>query len=145
VFSSECLGRDYSDWLAACKPYRETVEEILTSEELSTDYYYLMVAESKCTIKARSNKGAQGFWQLMPSTSKHYGCHNPDELECATKAAVSYLKRLESQFKTFDDVIAGYNMGGHNFKNKGITKEALGLIKRVKELKKQDLKENENG
>lgn len=133
-----CFGRDYSSWLDACKPYRQTVESILSNEGVSTDYYYLMVAESRCKPSAKSHAGARGFWQLMPHTARTYGCNNPDDLECATKAAAKYLKALESRFDTFQDVIAAWNMGGHNYKKNGISAQALGLVYRVKAIRRAD-------
>ena len=121
-----CFGQE--SWLERCEPYREQVQKILVDSGVSPDYYFLMVAESRCTPKAESEKGAQGFWQLMPSTSRHYGCHNPHNLECATRAAAKYIKHLESSFESFNDVIAAYNMGGHNYAKYGATKQAMGLI-----------------
>lgn len=113
---------------------------MLEDEGLDTDYYYLMVAESKCRIGAESDKGAKGFWQLMNSTSRHYGCNNSHDVECSTKAAIGYIKHLEERFKTFRDVIYAYNMGGHNYKKKGASGEAIGLYNRIMEIKKNDSK-----
>ena len=119
-----------------CEPYREMVEQILESESVSTEYFYLMVAESRCTERAESDKGAKGFWQLMPSTSKHYGCDNPHDLECATRAAARYIRHLQKQFNRFDEVIMAYNMGGHNLKRIGATNEARGLAWLVNKLRR---------
>lgn len=128
-----CFG---CDWLERCEPYRESVEAMLESEGVSKDYYYLMVAESRCTINAESNAGAQGFWQLMPRTSRKYGCNHPHDLNCATRAAIAYIKRLESEFKTFRDVIYAYNMGGHNYRRaKKPSGEAADLFVKVQRLK----------
>ena len=125
----------YADELKQCEQYRERVEVILKSEAVSIDYYYLMVAESRCTEKAVSEKGAAGFWQLMPGTLKHYGCDDAFDLECSTRAAARYLRHLHSVFGTFDDVIIAYNMGGHNYKRNGATKQAKGLLFKVNSLK----------
>lgn len=124
------------DWLNKCEPYEKQVKQMLISEGVSTDYYYLMVAESRCKSNAVSKRGARGFWQLMPATSKHYGCNDPNNLECSTRAAAKYIKSLESRFHDFDSVIAAYNMGGHNLKSRGMTKEARNLVYTVKELMK---------
>lgn len=139
LFTGELAqAQDYSIWLDKCKPYREQVTEILKSEGISTDYYYLMVAESKCRDKAESKAGAQGYWQLMPNTSKSYGCNNPHDLSCATHAASKYIKQLETRFKTFEEVIIAYNMGGHNYQRHGKSGQALGLVYRVKKIKGAD-------
>lgn len=139
LFPSLVMAQDYSVWLERCEPYREQVERILISEGVSTDYYYLMVAESKCTPKAKSHAGAQGFWQLMPSTAKHYGCFHLDDIECATKAAAKYIQSLEKRFNSFKEVIAAWNMGGHNYSRIGRkSSEAIGLIQRTMAIKEID-------
>lgn len=131
-------AQDFGAWLDTCAPYRASVEQILDEEHISRDYYYLMVAESRCTDKAVSVKGALGFWQLMPATAKTYGCSNSFDLECATRAAARYIRRLESMFKHFDDVIGAYNMGGHNLKRHGKSRQALGLIYTVHRIMQAD-------
>ena len=127
---------DHASWLESCEPYRNRVQSILTDHGLSTDYYYLMVAESRCRTNARSNKGAQGFWQLTTETAKHYGCNNAHDLECATAAAARYLAHLERSFDSFERVIMAYNLGGHNLTKYGPSREAKGLAWKVKELRK---------
>lgn len=133
-----CFGADYSEWLSKCEDYRAGVVDILISEGLSADYYYLMVAESKCTPAAVSSAGAQGPWQLMPSTARHYGCTDPHDIECATRAAAAYIRHLEGMFESFADVIIAYNMGGHNYQRLGASAEAKGLLWRVRLIKKHD-------
>ncbi|MBQ9817777.1 MAG: transglycosylase SLT domain-containing protein [Proteobacteria bacterium] len=134
--NSDPAAASPNSWLEQCRPYETKVKQILASENIDQDYYYLMVAESHCTPKARSQHGAQGFWQLIPRTSHHYGCFYPDDLECSTRAAARYIKRLQEEFKDFDAVIAAYNMGGHNLKQHGINKSAQALIWTVKRLKR---------
>ena len=139
LFTGElALAQDYSAWLDRCEPYRNQVMDILKSEGVSTNYYYLMVAESKCRDKAESKAGAQGYWQLMPRTSRTYGCNNPHDLDCATHAAAKYIKQLESRFRTFEEVIIAYNMGGHNYQRHGKSNQALGLVYRVKAIRRAD-------
>ena len=138
ITGESAKAQDYSVWLDRCRPYRETVEQILDSEGVSRNYYYLMVAESKCRDKAESKAGAEGFWQLMPGTAKSYGCKDPHNLECATHAAAKYIKQLESRFRTFEEVIIAYNMGGHNYQKHGKSGQALGLVYRVKKIKGAD-------
>lgn len=120
--------------LVRCEPFRATVVKILKENGLPERFYFLMVAESGCRSKdVRSHRGAVGFWQMMPATGRAHGCSNLEDLECATKAAASYLKDLSTRFKG-DEIIAAWNMGGHNFKKHGMTPEARGLIRRVKYL-----------
>lgn len=127
-----CYAQDYPKWLERCEPYRERVQSILIDNGVDPDYYYLMVAESRCTPNARSSAGAQGFWQMTKSTGKHHGCIDLDDIDCATRAASRYILRLESEFKTRKDVIFAWNLGGHNYNNrrKKPTVEAVGLYNR---------------
>lgn len=120
--------------LVRCEPYRASVVKILRESGVDEQFYFLMVAESGCrSASVTSEKGAVGFWQLMPATARAHGCDNLEDLECATKAAASYLKDLSTRFKG-DDIIAAWNQGGHNFKKHGMTPEARGLIRRVRYL-----------
>lgn len=124
--------------LVRCEPFRATVVKILKENGLSERYYLLMVAESGCLAPGvTSKKGAVGFWQMMPATGRAHGCDNLEDLECATRAAASYLKDLSQRFSG-DDIIAAWNMGGHNFKKHGMTAEARGLIQTVKRLERYD-------
>lgn len=133
-----CLANDYGEWLDRCEDHRARVERILEDEAISLDYYYLMVAESRCTPDAESDKGAQGPWQLMPATAKHYGCDNPHDIECATRAAAAYIRHLEAMFGKFSDVIIAYNMGGRNYKRHGATAQARDLLFKVRRIKAND-------
>lgn len=140
-----CLANDYGEWLDRCEAHRASVERILAEEDISTDYYYLMVAESKCTPEAESDKGAQGPWQLMPATARHYGCDDPHDLECATRAAAAYIRHLEDMFNdSFADVVIAYNMGGRNYKRMGATAEAKGLLWTVQRIKANDERTTDN-
>ena len=72
------------------------------------------------TRLARSNPWS-GPWQLMPATSKHYGCDNPENPICATHAAAKYLRKLLNDFDGNErDAIIGYNMGGANYKRRKV-------------------------
>ena len=124
--------------LARCEPFRPAVTQILRENGVSDRFYYLMVAESGCrAMDVRSRKGAVGFWQMMPATGKANGCEDLEDLECATRAAASYLRDLSTRFRG-DDIIAAYNQGGHNLAKHGMSAEARGLIRAVRELEKQD-------
>lgn len=109
-----------------CQSVREDVERWLRDEGASPDYYWLMVAESRCRDGAVSDKGAVGYWQMMPATMRHYGCFDADDLECQTRAAARYLLHLE-RLVGKRAVVMGWNMGGHNYLRRGATSQARGL------------------
>lgn len=117
--------------LENCLPYKEDISSILESEGVSSDYFYLAVCESGCKIKT-SPKGARGFWQLMPSTYRHYlpeGCTKDDidDIRCNTIAAARYIKHLQKRFKEISILVKAYNRGGTNLLRKGSTRQADGL------------------
>lgn len=132
------FARDYSDWLWSCNAHKATVQAILMDEGVSVEYYYLMVAESRCKENAESKAGARGFWQLMPATGRRFGCNDLYEITCSTHAAAKYIKSLEARFNTFEEVIVAYNMGGHNYQKHGKSAQALGLVRRVRMIQKAD-------
>lgn len=123
--------------LVRCEPYRESVVKILRERGVDEQFYFLMVAESGCrSASVTSEKGAVGFWQMMPATARAHGCEDPTNLECSTHAAASYLKDLSTRFDG-DDIIAAWNQGGHNLQRNGRSAEAQGLINRFHSLKKE--------
>lgn len=121
--------------LESCLPYQEEISSLLESEVVSSDYFYLAVCESGCRVKT-SSKGARGFFQLMPSTYKHYmpdGCslEDIDDIKCNTIAAARYIKHLQERFKHVALLVKAYNRGGTNFQKRGTTKEANALSRCV--------------
>lgn len=121
--------------LESCLPYQEEISSLLESEGVFSDYFYLAVCESGCRVKT-SSKGARGFFQLMPSTYKHYmpdGCslEDIDDIKCNTIAAARYIKHLQERFKHVALLVKAYNRGGTNFQKSGTTKEANALSRCV--------------
>ena len=104
--------------LMRCEPFRGPAVKILKENGLPDRFYFLMVAESGCrSPDVTSKKGAVGFWQLMPATARANGCDNPEDFECATRAASRYLRHLLDEFH--GDLlwtVAAYNAGGSNLK-----------------------------
>lgn len=110
----------FEESLKRCAAIREEIEQILESEGVSKDFFYLALAESGCKHDAVSDAGAAGLWQLTPATAKHYGLtvnKRKDERfdwRLSTHAAAKYLKRLWARFGDFGWTIAAYNAGGSN-------------------------------
>ena len=131
-------AKDYSGHAAQCEPIREEVERLLGQVGANPIYFYLMVAESHCNGEAVSKAGAVGYWQMMPRTARKYGCGDPYDLECETKAAARYLKHLEEKCGV-ENVIYCWHDGGSNFLRRGEpTKGAAGLAWQVRYLMRTD-------
>jgi hypothetical protein len=71
----------------------------------------LIQVESGNKPTARSNKGAMGLMQLMPSTARHYKLRNPYDPKANIAAGVKHLKSLLDRFRTVDLALAAYNAG----------------------------------
>ncbi len=144
-------------YLERCEPQREQIEKILIEEGISTDFYFLVLAESGCRNDVISSKGGAGMWQLMPETAKSFGLvinRKVDErydLEKSTRAAARYLKQHMDFFHDFEWSIAAYNAGGTNLRRlvkwhkgmkfneiKNIVYPSWALAKTVREIMRRD-------
>lgn len=52
--------------------YFAIMDSIFTQAEVPLDTKYFAIAESKLSYTAHSPMGADGIWQIMPNTGKHY-------------------------------------------------------------------------
>jgi soluble lytic murein transglycosylase-like protein len=71
----------------------------------------LIRVESDDQPTARSNKGAMGLMQLMPSTARQYKVRDPYDPTANVAAGVKHLKSLLDRFATVDLALAAYNAG----------------------------------
>ena len=98
------------------------IEPILKKEGVPDDFKYVAVIESHLS-NAVSPAGAAGFWQLVPSTARHYGLivnDNVDErleVEKSTHAACKLIKYAYSIFKNWTLTAAAYNLGVGGIQN----------------------------
>ena len=91
-------------------------EEIITSMAETHGVDPMLVralirVESADQPTARSNKGAMGLMQLMPSTARHYKVRNPYDPKANIAAGVQHLKSLLDRYATVDLALAAYNAG----------------------------------
>ena len=99
-------------WFPVIKP-------ILKEEGIPEDFIYLCVAESDLQNQI-SPAGAVGFWQFMKGTAKEYNLEiseTVDErsnVEKATRAACSFLRKSYEKYGTWAVAAASYNMGTNN-------------------------------
>lgn len=138
VLATTCEAKDYSAYREDCSVIRDDVENWLSAEGITPDYFYLLVAESHCHGDRKSKAGAVGYWQMMPATARKYGCSDPFDLECETRAAARYLKRLERKCGV-ENVIYCWHDGGSNFLRRGEPSQgAKGLLWQFKHLMRTD-------
>ena len=143
ILSATCYCRvadakDYAAYREQCAPIRDDVENWLSAEGITPDYFYLLVAESHCRGDRTSKAGAVGYWQMMPATARKYGCGDPYDLECETHAAAKYLRHLEQKCGV-ENAIYCWHDGGSNFLRRGApSKGAAGLLWQFRYLMRTD-------
>lgn len=109
--------RDAEAVLGRSVLYFPVFEHYLSIYQLPTELRYLPMVESNLRPDARSEAGAVGLWQFIPSTARHYSLlingnlderHDPYK---STEAAVKMLAKLYEQFGDWTLVLAAYNCG----------------------------------
>lgn len=101
------------------------IEPILEKYGVPNDFKYIAAAESKF-VYATSIKGAQGFWQMMPSTARELGLEVNEEVDerynviRSTEVACRFFKQNHEIFGDWSSVVLAYNMGTY------------GLLKKIK-------------
>lgn len=142
LFCSAMIGtsyaRDYDHYAEECDPLKGVVIPILRENGIEDKYFYLMVAESHCKDKT-GKSGERSHWQIMPRTARKYGCEDFDDLECMTKAAASYLKKIQSIVgKDEEAVVCSWNMGRRNYQKSGSNANCKGLLWMLRHFMKTD-------
>jgi soluble lytic murein transglycosylase-like protein len=97
--------------LLAESPYGEVISAI--SEAHGVDPMLvraLIQVESNYKARAKSNKGAMGLMQLMPSTAREYNVRNPYDPKANIAAGVKHLKSLIDRWGV-EMALAAYNAG----------------------------------
>ncbi len=97
--------------------YKEVIQDLLVTNGLPADLYYLGILESGYVTKAVSHAGAVGPWQFMAPTGRQYGLKINDYVDervdpiRSTLAAIRYLKELYRIKRTWYLALAAYNAG----------------------------------
>ena len=103
--------------------YFPVMAPVLKKNGIPEDFLYLACIESYLNPRAYSPAKAAGIWQFMPGTAKQYGLEVSDEvderynLEKATRAACTYLKKAYDKYGNWESVMAAYNGGTARISN----------------------------
>ncbi len=104
-------------WLKRSRRYLPYIEKMLKENNMPEDLKYMAIAESALLPHAGSNKGAIGFWQILPGTGRKYGLIIDDTIDerrnifASTHAATAHLKTLYELMGSWTLSAAAYNMG----------------------------------
>ena len=104
-------------WMKRARRYFPYIEKKLSEMNLPDDLKYLAVAESGLRPYAVSSARAAGVWQFIPSTGEKYGMRGTRDIDDrfdvfkATEGALTYLKTLYEEFRSWPLAMAAYNAG----------------------------------
>ncbi len=97
--------------------YINDIVEELKKRNMPIELAALPLVESSYTIRAVSQAGAAGLWQIMPRTGRSLGLtvnNKVDErlnVKKSTAVALEYLQKLHDRFQDWPLAIAAYNCG----------------------------------
>ncbi len=104
-------------WMKRTRRYFPVIEKRLKEMGLPDDLKYVTITESSLRPEAVSSSGAGGIWQFIPSTGEKYGMRKNRSIDerfdffKATEGALSYLRSLYEEFKSWTLSMAAYNAG----------------------------------
>ena len=102
-----------STWLDA-RPFADLIETVALKHGVDPDLVHAVVqAESNYRAGAKSQVGARGLMQVMPTTALEFGIKNLYDPQSNLEAGVQYLKFLLARFD-LKRAIAAYNAGPEN-------------------------------
>lgn len=110
-------------WLDRSVYYLPFMLRMFADSGLPTDLAYLPLIESGFNPLAYSRARASGIWQFIASTGGLYGLRKSYWLDerrdpvSSTGAAISYLKKLFTQFGDWQLALAAYNCGENGVSN----------------------------
>jgi membrane-bound lytic murein transglycosylase D len=117
------------------RPYFYHILNRVLKNGMPAEIALLPFIESGFNPKAISSANAQGLWQFIPSTAKHFGLRNSPfyddrrDIIASTEAAITYLKQLNKQFKgDWLLTLAAYNCGQYCVKKAQLKNKKMGKM-----------------
>jgi hypothetical protein len=104
-------------WMKRARRYFPWIEKRLKEMGLPDDLKYVTITESSLRPEAVSTSGAAGIWQFIPPTGEKYGMRKNRSMDerfdffKATEGALSYLKSLHEDFRSWTLSMAAYHAG----------------------------------
>jgi hypothetical protein len=104
-------------WMKRARRYFPHIEKRLRDLSLPDDLKYVTIVESGLRPYAVSPSGAAGIWQFIPATGEKYEMRKnrivDDRFDFfkATEGALTYLKALYEEFRSWALSLAAYNVG----------------------------------
>jgi hypothetical protein len=104
-------------WMKRARRYFPHIEKRLKEMGLPDDLKYVTITESSLRPDVVSSSGAAGIWQFIPSTGEKYGMRRDRAFDerfdffKATEGALTYLKSLYEEFRSWTLSMAAYNAG----------------------------------
>ena len=132
----QALGAPADPALLQTTPYGEIIAAMSQAHGVDPMLVRALIqVESNYRPGAKSNKGAMGLMQLMPSTARQYRLRNPYDPTANIGAGVKHLKGLIDRMDgAIDMALAAYNAGeGAVKKFKGIPpyRETRNYVSRI--------------
>lgn len=109
-WTTPSAGLQYADAFATAEKFYGLPTNLLSA---------VAYQESRYNKNARSNMGAIGLMQFLPSTARDYGIDPTDPMQSIDGAA-RYLRDLYKKFGSWESALAAYNWGQGNLSRKGI-------------------------
>ena len=115
------------------EPFLFSIVKLIEKQEVPGEIALLPIVESAFQPHVVSPARAAGIWQFIPSTGTHYGLKRSSSYDgrrdvyASTKAAIKYLKKLNSDFGDWLLAIAAYNCGEGTVSRAIRRNEAAGL------------------
>ena len=107
----------YVQRLNEASSYIPVVKAALEHEKMSSNFLFMVMAESNFVLDAKSSVNAKGIWQFMPATAKRFNLKINDfvdermDLIKSTVAASKYLKQNYRKFGKWYLSMLAYNCG----------------------------------